>query len=182
MSSLDAYYAERVELAEADTDRLRRILGEQEALALRYLARAEKAEAELTAIENDDEDHIIYQRVKKDADAAMKDALGECWNHLWGPGLEQLGHVVDAGMLRAEKSEAAYAELTRLYNALAGHNDVHVVERDAARAEVGRLRAALRSVVRCWDESSEGTSATDDALFAAISEARRTTSATPEQP
>ena len=122
--------------AEAEEVRLSHLLGElgyllreQEALALRSEARAETAEAEverlraeLVAIDNDDEEHALYQRVKKGADAAMRSALGECWNHLWGWGLEELGRVVEAGMLHAARVE---------------------VERDDALAEVAKLRAAL---------------------------------------
>lgn len=38
----------------------------------------------------------------------------------------------------------------RLYLALAGANDVHLVERDAVRAEVERLRSAAAAVVEAW--------------------------------
>lgn len=65
------------------------------------------ARLQLELASQDDEEHAIYQRVKQNADAAMKEALGPCWNHLWGHGLEQLGHIVDVGMVRAERAETA---------------------------------------------------------------------------
>lgn len=76
--------------------------------------RAEIATLRAEADEIDEEEHAIYQRVKKDADAAIRAAIGPCWNHLWGPGLEQLGHIIDAGMLRAERAEAEIARLTAI--------------------------------------------------------------------
>ena len=50
----------------------------------------------------------------KDSDALMKSALGrEMWNHLWGPELEALGHVMDKILQDRDEARLAGARQMR---------------------------------------------------------------------
>lgn len=61
--------------------------------------------------EIDAADHARDVRIRKDVDAEMRAALGPCWDHLWGPPLEQLGHIIDLDRRRAERVESALRKI-----------------------------------------------------------------------
>lgn len=74
------------------------------------------------------EDRERDVRIQKDVDAALREALGPCWNHLWGPNLEQLGHLVDLDAKRAEKAEAEVERLRAVLTVLEHYGACGIAE------------------------------------------------------
>ncbi len=89
--------------------------------ALNHVERRAIREWEEGQAETDAEDQAFEERVRRDVDKAIREAIGkDCWNHLWGPGLEQLGGIIDLdrrGRLKAESERDLLVKALRTYGA-----------------------------------------------------------------